>query len=116
MDCFATTKFPLSIVLMELAEQLEAANLLLNVCWRPREENEPADALTTGVFRGFDPGLRVSVSLPSRSLTHVHACTPARTRCIDRLERRALGVPEVASLWLTPFFSRIYAGEHPDGF
>ena len=59
LDRFATTKFPLSIVLMELAEQLEASNLLLNVCWRPREENEPADALTNGVFRGFNPGLRV---------------------------------------------------------
>ena len=57
--------------------------------------------------------LAQSVSLPSRSLTRAHACTPARTRCIDRLERRALGAPEAASLWLTPVFSLSCAVEYP---
>jgi len=61
LDRFSTTKFPLGLVLMELAEQLESAKILLNVAWRPREENEPADALTNGVFVGFDARRRVAV-------------------------------------------------------
>ena len=62
LDKFGTTKYPLGLVLMELAEQLEAANLLLGVCWRPREENEPADALTNGDFAGFRPERRVQAA------------------------------------------------------
>ena len=47
--------------LLELAEQLHSARLLLSVAWRPRDENEEADALTNGIFTAFTPALRVKV-------------------------------------------------------
>ena len=61
LDKMASTKYPVYLVLMEVAEQLRRRNLALSVAWRPREENEEADALTNGAFVGFDPGRRVSI-------------------------------------------------------
>jgi hypothetical protein len=59
LDKLCSTKFPLYLVLMELSEQLRKRHLLLSVAWRPRDENEEADALTNECFAGFDPALRV---------------------------------------------------------
>jgi len=61
LDRMASTKYPLYLVLMELSEQMRARDLLLSVAWRPRDENEEADALTNGDFGGFDPSRRVQV-------------------------------------------------------
>ena len=57
----ASTKYPLYFVLMELSEQLRSRNFLLSATWRPRDENEEADALTNEVFTGFDEKKRVEV-------------------------------------------------------
>lgn len=61
LDKFGTTKYPLRIVLMESAAQLQRAGLLLSVAWRPREVNEEADALTNSNFGAFDPARRRQV-------------------------------------------------------
>jgi hypothetical protein len=53
-----TTKFPLSVVVMELATALEDRNLVLNADWVPREWNAQADDLTNSRFDGFSPELR----------------------------------------------------------
>jgi hypothetical protein len=53
LDKLSSTKFPLYLVLMELSEQLRQRQLLLSVAWRPRDENEEADALTNENFAGF---------------------------------------------------------------
>ena len=55
-----TTKFPLSCVVMELAAQLEAKGLWLDLKWTPREQNVHADALTNGRWERFDASLRVA--------------------------------------------------------
>ena len=65
VDRLMTTKFPLYIVLMEVAAQLEANRVALSLAWRPRDENEEADALTNEVFTAFDPRMRVEVSWSS---------------------------------------------------
>ena len=62
LDKLSSTKYPLYLVLMELSAQLRAKNLLLQVAWRPRDENTEADALTNENFEGFDPALRVPVA------------------------------------------------------
>ena len=62
MDKLSSTKFPLYLVLMELSEQLRVRNLALSVAWRPRDENEEADALTNECFGAFRPELRTHVS------------------------------------------------------
>ena len=59
LDKLSSTKFPLYLVLMELSEQLRIRNLLLSIAWRPRDENEEADALTNEVFGNFCPERRV---------------------------------------------------------
>ena len=62
LDRLMSTKFPLYVVLMEVAAQLESSRVALSLAWRPRDENEEADALTNEVFAGFDPQLRVQVA------------------------------------------------------
>eukprot|EP00434_Breviolum_minutum_P043149 symbB.v1.2.038446.t1/scaffold5913.1/size22488/1 len=60
---FLSTKFPLSIVLMELAYQMAGLNATLSLSWIPREQNEEADDLTKNRFEKFDPGKRIEVNL-----------------------------------------------------
>ena len=80
LDKLCSTKYPLYLALMELAEQLHSAGLLLSVAWRPRDENEEADALTNGIFTAFTPALRVNVKwadLPFKVLPKLAASAEA---------------------------------------
>ena len=61
----ASTSFPLCVVAMELAAQLEARASTLSLSWAPRYMNDEADALTNGRFEGFCPGKRISVTMES---------------------------------------------------
>jgi len=54
-----TTKYPLCILVMELAVALEERGLALTAEWAPREWNAEADALTNSLFEGFDEAKRV---------------------------------------------------------
>ena len=63
VDGLMTTKFPLGVVLMELADQLRRRRAVLRANWLPRLQNEEADALTNGDFRHFDPKRRIVVAL-----------------------------------------------------
>ena len=63
VDKFLSTKFPLSLVLMELAYQMAGLNATLSLSWIPREQNEEADDLTKNRFEKFDPGKRIEVNL-----------------------------------------------------
>ena len=58
-----TTKYPLGVVLMELATQLSRRRATLRANWIPRLQNEEADALTNWDFRHFDPAKRIDVEL-----------------------------------------------------
>ena len=58
-----TSKFPLLVVLGELAEELKSKDLLLDLHWIPRDQNIEADALSNEVFNGFDLAKRVEVDL-----------------------------------------------------
>ena len=62
LDKFATTKYPLGLVLIELAHQLRVQEVELDIAWRPREENIEADALTNHDYTAFDPAKRVAVA------------------------------------------------------
>ena len=63
MDKLLTTKYPLGVVLMELASQLGRRGATLRADWIPRLQNEEADALTNWDFRHFDPKRRIDVNL-----------------------------------------------------
>eukprot|EP00438_Fugacium_kawagutii_P029840 Skav200966 [mRNA] locus=scaffold448:569541:570587:- [translate_table: standard] len=57
---FMSCKYPLSIVVMELAVQLKERSLELNLGWIPRGQNCEADALTNEEFEGFNPDRRIN--------------------------------------------------------
>ena len=54
-----TTKWPLAAFVVELAAQLEARDVLLDVSWVPRELNAEADAITNGETSWLSADLRV---------------------------------------------------------
>ena len=60
-----TTKWPLSAFLAELACQLEARALLLEMHWVPREQNSEADSITNGDVHWLSADLEIKVDMAS---------------------------------------------------
>lgn len=58
---FGSSKFPLSIIVMELASQLDRQGVELQLEWIPRGQNCEADDLTNERFTDFDPARRIDV-------------------------------------------------------
>ena len=54
-----SSKFPLVVILAEVAAQLRSRSMVLNLGWTPRDQNEEADALTNGDYTAFCPTKRV---------------------------------------------------------
>ena len=65
-------KFPLSIVVMELACQLERIGLELDLAWAPRNQNVEADALTNSEFQGFNESKRIRKELEEVKFILLH--------------------------------------------
>ena len=65
LDRMLTTKYPLAVILMELAHQMRLRRLILRAKWLPRLENEEADALTNFGLRHFSPEKRINISWDS---------------------------------------------------
>ena len=62
-DRFMSTAFPASVILMEVAMQLQHLQLDLDLQWIAREQNVEADALTNGDFMMFSPERRIEVNM-----------------------------------------------------
>ena len=62
IDRFLTTKFPASLVLMELSKQLDKYSLDLDLAWIPREQNEASDDLSKGKYEKFNMENRMEVN------------------------------------------------------
>lgn len=58
-----STRYPLCLIMMELSSQLEAQDLELDLRWRNREDNGPADDLTNGEFSKFNPAMRIEIDV-----------------------------------------------------
>ena len=58
---YGSSRYPLSIVAMELAVQLDLVGLDLQLQWVPRAQNQPADDLTNGRFEDFEEENRLQV-------------------------------------------------------
>ena len=54
-----STRWPLCLIVMELAAQLASQSVDLTLKWRRRDVNVEADALTNHEFEGFNPKTRV---------------------------------------------------------
>ena len=63
MDRLLTTKYPLGVILMQLAHEMRRRRLLLRARWLPRLQNQEADDLTNDEFHHFDPRMRIPVDL-----------------------------------------------------
>ena len=63
LDRLLTTKYPLGVVLMEVAHQCRCRGLALRANWVPRLENQEADDLTNLEFKSFDESKRLDVDL-----------------------------------------------------
>jgi hypothetical protein len=63
LDRCMTSKFPLIVILIEMAEQLAAENVGLALKWVTRLQNEGADALTNGCFGDFTAALRIEAKV-----------------------------------------------------
>ena len=89
---------------MELSEQKRLRNMIFSIAWRPRDENEEADARTNEVFTGFDPGLRVPLQwdkLEFLVLPHLTEVAEAHFKALQELKadaRRACLGEQGASL------------------
>jgi hypothetical protein len=57
----ASTKWPITALLLELSEQLRRRRAILDLQWLPRDSNSEADALTNLNFEGFTPDKRIEV-------------------------------------------------------
>ena len=92
------------LVLMELSEQMRLRNMIFSIAWRPRDENEEADALTNEVFTGFDQRLRVTLQwdkLEFLVLPHLTEVAEAHFKALQELKtdaRRACLGEQGASL------------------
>ncbi|CAE8737766.1 unnamed protein product [Polarella glacialis] len=58
----SSTKLPLMLIMMQLAQMLARRRMRLQLCWRPRDENTEADDLTNDLFGAFDPNLRMEIT------------------------------------------------------
>ena len=67
LDKLLTTKYPLGVVLMEVAFQCRIRGATFRANWVPRLQNEEADALTNLEFRHFSPENRIHVELETLS-------------------------------------------------
>jgi hypothetical protein len=67
-----TTKYPLSAVLMQLADVCATRGLALHLWWVPRGQNTEADDLSNEIFRNFDPARRVDADLSKLDLPVLH--------------------------------------------
>ena len=74
LDRMLTTKYPLGVILMELAHQCRVRRVALRAAWLPRLQHEEADALTNLDFRHFDAARRIQVDLGKLEEGFVRPC------------------------------------------
>ena len=87
-----TSKFPMVVVLAELAAQLRKRSLKLDLQWVPRDQNEEADALTNQDFSGFDPNKRINLKIADLKFEVLEAYMAAAAALYqDVLRRRSEG-------------------------
>ena len=72
MKKFVSSKYPLSIIAMELACQLDLLDVELNLAWVPRSQNCQADDLTNERFEEFNPNHRIEVEFETLPFVVLH--------------------------------------------
>ena len=60
-----TSKYPMVVILAEVAAQARRRRISLGLNWVPRDQNEAADALTNSDFSEFDMARRIELEVES---------------------------------------------------
>lgn len=102
IDKFLSTKFPSSLVLMELAYQLYKMGASLQLHWIPREQNEDADDLSKGKFDNFDPKKRIEVEVEALLLEVIPAMAEAAERLDEEIRMKKVSKERPAASTKTP--------------
>ena len=90
-----TSKFPLVVILAEVAMQLMSRRIDLDLIWAPRNQNEEADALTNGETFIFDKDLEVKVEVDRLNfLVLPHLMKKAEDLYEEVKMRRSKGAPK----------------------
>ena len=90
----SSTKWPLMLVSMQLSHLSMEAGLKVSLKWRPRDENEPADALTNGDFTGFDHLKRISIAWGDVDWSLLNSLWEERAEFLDRESWKTFGEGE----------------------
>jgi hypothetical protein len=98
-----SSKFPLGVILAELAAQRKARGIALNLEWAPRDQNVESDALTNGDYSSFDPARRIQVDVGSDSWIVLPRMLSVASSLYERVqvlkaERTRLGTGAKASV------------------
>ena len=72
-----STAFPLNVILMQAAEDLEQRGAWLDLQWVRRNHNEEADELTNEAFGRFDARRRVPFVYREEDFTVMHRMSQA---------------------------------------
>ena len=104
-----SSKFPLVVILAEVAAQLRARNMVLNLGWVPRDQNEEADALTNGDFAAFDMGRRIDVEVSKISWLILPRMLEVAQQIYDQVRTSKLegGPPKAAAPHRTRSFRQL---------
>ena len=87
LDKLLTTRYPLGVVLMELAHQMKLRRMVLRARWLPRLQNQEADDLTNFELRHFDPKKRIQVDIANLGLELMHSLFKVGDDYLADLER-----------------------------
>ena len=80
----STTRWPLTLINMQLSHNLMKAGVRLDLAWRPRDENVLADDLTNSRFEKVDMEKRVEVKFSDLDLELLNLLWEAREEYLDR--------------------------------
>ena len=80
-----STKWPLTVLIVELSEELRALGLELFLTWVPQGNNEEADRLSNMDTTGFSPGRRVDVGPDTLSWKVLDNLMPAVSDMFQRM-------------------------------
>ena len=97
IDRFLTTKFPASLVLMELAKQLDFYNLDLDLAWIPREQNEPLDDLSKGRYEKFDLAKKMEISFSELNFLVLKDMLDAAMAMDKEIQEKKASKPKVGA-------------------
>ena len=84
-----TTRWPLCLVYMQMTKALMDARLMVQLNWRPRDQNALADALTNEDFSGVDIQKRIRVDWTKLDFSWIWKLWNERNAYLDKDGLRA---------------------------